>query len=575
MPLPIGIVDVPGHRDFIENMLAGIGGIDAVLLVIAADEGMMPQTREHLAILDLLGVHNGLIVLTKIDIIEDTEWLELVTAEIREAVRNTTLAHAEVMPVSSYTGVGIPALLDKLSTLLAQLPPHPDYNIPRLPVDRVFTISGFGTVVTGTLSGGALHLGDEIELQPSGLRGRVRGLQSYKQAVEMAMPGSRVAINISGVDKRDVQRGHVLARPDSLQPTTLVDVYFRHLPDAPRPLKHNVPIKLFAGAAEASGYVRLLSHETLSPSETGWLQLRLDQPLALTRGDRFILRYPSPGETIGGGVIVNPHPARRWKRLQPVVLRDLETQLQGTPGERVAQAAEGQEALKRSALGKAVGLNDAELARAVEEATARGLLYAFPDGTFMSTVSYNAIQQRIIEEITAFHIANPLRMGMPREELRSRLSLKQSSLNALLDSQESVAAIGNLLKLRSHAITFDESQSERVNALFDAIDAAPYAPPSFAEAIEITGEEILRALIDTEQIIQPQPDIIFSSAIYKELVAGVLSMIDTEGSITAAALRDRYNTSRKYAIGLLEHLDALGFTRRDGDKRVRGPKRTL
>jgi selenocysteine-specific elongation factor len=571
LPQPVGIVDVPGHRDFIENMLAGVGGIDAALLVIAADEGIMPQTREHLAILDLLGVQNGLIVLTKIDLIQDEEWLDLVSAEIRDAVRNTTLANAEIVPVSSYTGAGIPALLDKLPALLSPLPPHPDYNAPRLPIDRVFTISGFGTVVTGTLMGGALRVGDEIELQPSGLRGRVRGLQSYKHAVETALPGSRVAVNISGVDKRDVARGHVLAHPDSLHPTTLVDVHFRHLPDAARPMKHNAAVKVFAGAAETAGYVRLLSHETLLPGETGWLQLRFDQPLALARGDRFILRYPSPGETIGGGIVVDPHPARRWKRFQPAILHALETQLQGSPAERLAHAAEGNVPLTRGALAKALGINETDLA--IDEAVKQGLLHAFTDGTFISTASYNALQRRIADELAAFHIAYPLRIGMSREELRSRLGLKQAALNALLESHQAVVSAGKLLKLAAHEIRFDAAQSARIDTLFEAMNAAPYTPPSFSEAAEIVGEDVLRALIDTEQIVQPQPDLIFTRAAYDEMIAGIFSIIDAEGAITAATLRDRYNTSRKYAIGLLEHLDALGLTRRDGDKRVRGAKR--
>ena len=575
LPLPVGVVDVPGHRDFIENMLAGVGGIDAVLLVIAADEGIMPQTREHLAILDLLDVRSGLIVLTKTDLIQDEEWLELVKAEIRDAVRHTTLADADIIPVSSYTGVGIPALLEKLTALLMHLPAHPDYNLPRLPIDRVFTISGFGTVVTGTLIGGALRVGDEIELQPSGRYGRVRGLQSYKQSVEVAQPGSRVAVNISGVDKRQVARGDVLAHPGSLTPTTLVDVYFRHLPDAVRPLKHNAAIKLFAGAAETSGYVRLLSHEALPPGETGWLQLRLDNPLALARGDRFILRYPSPGETIGGGIVVNPHPARRWKRLQPAVLRDLETQLQGTPAERVAHAAEGSEPIKHTALAKAVGLAEADLIAAISEAVARGLLHPFPDGTFIGTASYKALHRRMADELAAFHTANPLRSGMPREELRSRLGLKQAAMYALLDGQTAIIAEGNLLRLASHAISFDAEQSRRVQTLLDAMQTAPFSPPTFAEAVAITGEDVLHALIETGQIVQPQPDILFTRAAYDELVSGALAIIDAQGSITAAALRDRYNTSRKYAIGLLEHLDALGYTRRDGDKRVRGAKRPL
>ena len=366
----LGIVDVPGHRDFIENMLAGIGSIDAVILVIAADEGVMPQTREHLSILHLLGIENGLIAMTKTDMVDDPDWLELVEQEIMEVVEGTSLENVDIVRVSAITGDGIPDLLAKLTDLLADLPQRADYNQPRLPIDRVFTISGFGTVVTGTLLGGSLRIGNEIELQPTGLSGRIRGLQSYKQSVEVAYPGSRVAVNITGIEKRAVQRGHVLAHPKQITPTRLVDVYFNHLPDASRPLKHNAAVKVFSGAAEAPAHVRLLNDETLLPGQSGWIQLRLDEHLPISRGDRYILRYPSPAETIGGGIVIEPRPRKRWKRFQTQVIQHLETLMQGTPGERIAQAAEGKEPIKRPNLQKQVGYSDTELETAIEEALA-------------------------------------------------------------------------------------------------------------------------------------------------------------------------------------------------------------
>ncbi len=380
----VGIVDVPGHRDFIENMLAGVGGIDAAILVIAADEGIMPQTREHLAILDLLGVGSGVVALTKIDLIDDPDWIALVQDDIRAALAPTALANAAILPVSAQTGQGIPRLIDQLTTLLAGLPARPDRGVPRLPIDRVFTISGFGTVVTGTLLGGSLRLGDEVELQPSGLRGRVRGLQSYKQPVDLAQPGSRVAVNLSGIERQLIARGDVLTSPGALQATALIDVQFRHLLDAGRPLKHNAAVKFFSGAAEANAHVRLIADETLPPGRESWLQIRLDRPLALARGDRFILRYPSPAQTIGGGVIVDPHPARRWKRMQPQVIAALELKLRGTPAERLAQAA--WQPAKRAELQGIVEDVDA----ALREALADGLLLALPDGSYLASESAQA-----------------------------------------------------------------------------------------------------------------------------------------------------------------------------------------
>ncbi|MCZ7542658.1 MAG: selenocysteine-specific translation elongation factor [Anaerolineae bacterium] len=273
----VGIVDVPGHRDFIENMLAGVGGIDAALFVVAADEGVMPQTREHLAILDLLETQGGVIALTKRDLIHDPEWLELVTAEVSEAVDGTVLADAPIIPVSAHTGEGLEALVTALQSALAGRPPHPDRGRPRLWVDRVFTISGFGTVVTGTLTDGALAVGQEVVFLPEGLRGRVRGLQTHKAKIERALPGSRVAVNVSGVSKDQVRRGDLLTIPGWLRGTVLADVRFRHLPDASRPLRHNTEVKLFVGAAEVVARARLLDAPELAPGQEGWLQLRLER----------------------------------------------------------------------------------------------------------------------------------------------------------------------------------------------------------------------------------------------------------------------------------------------------------
>jgi selenocysteine-specific elongation factor len=569
----VGVVDVPGHRDFIENMLAGVGGIDAVLLVIAADEGVMPQTREHLAILDLLGIANGLIVLTKTDMIDDEDWLALIEADVRDALRGTTLADAPILPVSAHTGAGIDRLMSALTDLLIAIPPRPDHHAPRLPIDRVFTMSGFGTVVTGTLMGGTLGLGDEVELQPSGLRGRVRGLQSYNHAVERARPGSRVAVNIAGVERRAVERGEVLARPGLLQPTLLTDARFRQLPDTGRPLKHDAEVKLFVGAAETVARVRLLDAEVLEPGMEGWLQLRLETPLALAQGDRFILRYPSPGQTIGGGVIVNPLPARRWKRFQTGVIADLETRMQGTPAERVTQAAFGLEPVKRAAAQRAVGYDEATFNEAVDAAVAQNLLVVLSDGTLLARASLDATLERLRAELDAFHRAEPLRMGMSREELRSRIGLKNATLMMLLEMQSEIVTQGNLVRLAGHSIRFSRDQQAQAEALLGRMNAAPYTPPSYTEAAQMVGEPVLRALIDLGEIVQAQPEVIFTRASYDTLVEATLHIIDTDGGVSAAALRDRFNTTRKYAIGLLEHLDTIGVTKRVGDDRVRAARR--
>lgn len=567
----VGIVDVPGHRDFIENMLAGIGGIDAVLLVIAADEGVMPQTREHLAILHLLGIENGIIAMTKTDMIDDPEWLELVEQDIVDGLAGTSLANIEIVRVSAMTSDGIPHLLERLESLLIELPQRTDYNQPRLPIDRVFTISGFGTVVTGTLLGGALRTGDEIELQPTGLRGRVRGLQSYKQSVDIAYPGSRVAVNVSGVEKRAVSRGHVLSHPGQVQPTRLVDVYFHHLPDASRPLKHNAQVKVFSGAAEATAHVRLLNNDVVPPGSQGWLQLRLDEQLPISRGDRYIIRYPSPAETIGGGTVVEPHPRKRWKRFNPHTISQLGTLMQGTPGQRIAQAAEGNEPIKLPNLQKQVGYSDTELEIAIQEALADNLLIELSRGLYVAMSSYTALQRTILDLLTSFHAAEPLRLGMPREEMRSRVGVKNQTLTLLIDTlEDQIVSEDNLLRLSNHQVRFTERQETQIKELMHAMQDAPYTPPSYADAVQIVDEKVLRALIDLGDIIQVKPEVIFARTAYEEMVDGVLQIIDRIGNIDAKSLRDRFNTSRKYAIALLEHLDSIGVTRRVGDERVRG-----
>ncbi|MFC2037883.1 selenocysteine-specific translation elongation factor, partial [Chloroflexota bacterium] len=339
----VGIIDVPGHKDFVKNMLAGVGGIDAALFVVAADEGVMPQTREHLAILDLLQVPGGVVALTKVDMAEDEDWLDLVEADLLDVLEGTVLEEATVVRCSGRTGEGLEALVAELDRYLVTSAPRRDVGRPRLPVDRVFTIPGFGTVVTGTLSDGLFAAGQEVEIQPSGLKVRIRGLQTHKKQVEEAVPGSRVAINLTGVSRDDVRRGEVVTRPGWLRPTTLVDCHLRYLADVPVPLKHNARVDFFSGAAEAQARVRLLGKKVLAPGDDGWVQIRLAEPITLVKGDRFIIRQPSPSVTVGGGRVVNPFPGRRHRRFQEEVIERLETLAHGTPEEVLLQDLERQQ----------------------------------------------------------------------------------------------------------------------------------------------------------------------------------------------------------------------------------------
>ncbi|NTU85820.1 MAG: selenocysteine-specific translation elongation factor, partial [Chloroflexales bacterium] len=333
----VSMVDVPGHERFIKNMLAGVGGFDAALLVVAADESVMPQTAEHLAILDLLEVRHGVVALTKADLV-DADWLELVREEVAARLLGTSLAGAPLVPVSARTGAGLDALRAALDAALDATPSRTAARgAPRLPVDRSFTIGGFGTVVTGTLLDGPLRVGDELLVLPAGLQARVRGLQTHMHKADTALPGTRVAVNLAGVHHSEVRRGDVLAPPGTLRPTAMLDLRLRVLADAPAPLAQNMALDLFTGASEVRCRVTLLDAERLDPGATGWAQLRLEGPIAVARGDRCILRVASPSRTVAGGTVVDAHPPRH-RRFRAEVVAALETLARGEPGELLAQA---------------------------------------------------------------------------------------------------------------------------------------------------------------------------------------------------------------------------------------------
>jgi selenocysteine-specific elongation factor len=576
---PVGIVDVPGHKDFIENMLAGIGGIDAALFVIAADEGVMPQTREHLAILDLLQIDGGVVALTKVDLIEEEGWLDLVMADVAETLEGTCLSDAPLVPVSARKRIGLEELLSALEKSLASVQPRRDRGRPRLPIDRVFTISGFGTVLTGTLIDGGLAIGDEVEIQPQGLSARIRGLQTHKQKIERAVPGSRVAVNLTGVPKEDIKRGDVLCTPGWLQSTVLVDVWLDYLGDSSRPLRHNQEVKFFSGAAEVLARVRLLADQVLHPGQSGWVQLRLADAVPLIKGDRFILRSPSPSITIGGGMIVDPHPGRRHRRFRPQVIERLETLAQGSPAEIALQSLERQGPSLGRVLDQTSGLGD-ETEAALRELVAADQVVVLGAGQlragwreqlFVSRSGWSALMEQVERELSRYHAEYPLRVGMPREALRGRLGLPARLFNAVLThaaSEELVNDGGARVRLSTHAVRFSPEQQARIDALQEQFRANPYTPPSVKESVAALNEELLAALLAQRQLVQVSEDVLFLATTYEEMVRCTRDYIQTHGSITVAQFRDLFNTSRKYALGFLEHLDAEGVTRRVGDERV-------
>lgn len=582
----VGVVDVPGHIDFIKNMLAGIGGIDAALFVVAADEGVMPQTREHLAILDLLEIPAGVVALTKMDAVTEEGWADLVEADLREVLAGTCLAGASIVRVSARSGLGLAELKQALADVLDTVPPRRDIGQPRLPIDRAFTVAGFGTVVTGTLSDGQFRVGDEVEILPGGLKSRIRGLQTHKRAIEVGLPGSRLAINLIGVHPTDLQRGMVVARPGVLQPTTLVDVRLRLVKSEAwqAPLRHSQIIDFFSGAAEVSARVRLLNTEELRPGETGWAQLVLNSPVVLVTGDRFIIRQPSPSVTLGGGTVVNPHPRRRWRRFHQEVLAQLETVARGTPEDLILHALSRGEPAPLKTVAEASGLDAVTAEQALEAMIGAGKLILLGSTQpplsksvipVISIGGWRTLAARMDQTLAEYHAQYPIRPGMAREELKSRVQGRDKWPTKLFNELVARAVAdgvlverGDYLALPEHQITFTPVQQVKVDALLEAFRRQPYAPPSMADSVAMTDPELISALIYQGTLVRLNEDVLLLKEVYDEMVAGIVAHIKEHGSMTVAQVRDKYNTSRKYALAIMEFLDQQKITRRVGDERV-------
>ena len=590
----VSIVDVPGHESFIKNMLAGVGGIDAALLVIAADEGVMPQTREHLAILDQLHVQRGIVALTKADLV-DEEWLALVQDEVREYLSPTTLADAPILPVSAYTGQGLPELLEQLERMLGNEQERQDIARPRLPIDRVFTMTGFGTVVTGTLLDGTLKVGQEVEILPQGLRSRIRSLQTHRNSVQVAQPGSRVAINLPNIARSDLERGNVVALPGQLRTTMLLDAHVTLLTDTERSLGHNTLVDFYCGSQEVPARVRLLDTGELQPGESAWVQLRLSHPTVVARRDRFILRIPSPSTTIGGGEVLDVGP-RYHRRFQAAVIEQLATLERGSPDEivlaaldkrtRKSVATPASPAKGQSPIRLTQGLVGYELKDIVkqsnlsEDVTRSTLETLLQEGRvrqigpywFAETV-WDMLSQEASGLVQEYHRHYPIRSGLSKEEWRARLKLSPkmaADVFAALQAEGklSEATTGGLIRLPEFSPHFTAQQQQHVAVLLRKFRENPYSGPGRAEAEAIVGAEILAALIEQGQLVKLGDGVLFMKETYDEAVAALLAYLREHEQMTAAEARDVLGTTRKYILPLLEHLDTLKFTRRIGDERV-------
>ncbi|MFC2005046.1 selenocysteine-specific translation elongation factor [Chloroflexota bacterium] len=561
----VGIVDVPGHERFIKNMLAGVGGIDLALLIVAANEGVMPQTREHLAILDLLGIEKGIVALTKKDLV-DEEFLELVKMDVEELISPTTLSQAPIIAVSAVTGEGLPDLVSTIDKLLSSGEPRKDIGRPRLLIDRVFTIAGSGTVVTGTLIDSSLSLGQEVEIVPPGLRSRIRGLQTHKARLNMVPPSSRVAVNLVGIATSQLQRGDVLTMPGWLIPTTMLSTWLRLLPHLRRPLPHNATVSFHTGAAETMAKVRLLDKEKLEAGETAWAQLVLSNPVAVVKGDHFIIR--SPMDTLGGGGVVDSH-TKRLRRFRPAVIQGLKVKEEGTVEEVITTLLESRQPLELPVLLTQADLPAGEARPALESLIRQAEVIGVGEGEqrlLFTAPGWERLVKQATTLLQGYHQKFPTRLGMPKAELGSRLKLGKYSptIWQKLSDEGVLSEEGLAVRLSSYQVQLTQAQQDKVDAFLHSLAQNPYAPPGE----QIPEPDLLNLLVGQHRVVKVSDSVVFSTSAYNEMIEKVTSHIKSQGKVTLAEARDLLNTSRKYAQALLEHLDEKKITRRVGDERV-------
>ena len=566
MTLPSGreisIIDVPGHVRFVRHMLAGAGGIDLALLVIAADEGVMPQTREHLEILDLLEVEHAVVALTKRDLV-DGDWSELVAEEVRSILEHTRLADAPIVEVSSVSGDGLDELRSTLDLAVDAVDEPRDIGRPRLGVDRVFTMSGFGTVVTGTLLDGRLRVGDSVELTPGTDTARIRGLQTHQQAVDEAQPGSRVAVNLAGVDLEDVHRGQVLAAPGRLQTVTALDTRVRVLEH--RALRHNLRVALHVGAADVQARVRILEGDAIAASEEGWVQIVLSEPAAAVPGDLFVLRVSD--ETIAGGRIIEVNPPRHRRSSAETIAR-IEARAAGTPEARVLAALGGVEPAPLDDFAGNIELAREELDDTLVALVEEGAVFALPvEGgapLYLSAAGIAGFRAGAANALTLYHQDFPLRFAMPREELRSRLGLAPRAFGAVLR-----ALAPDLVAERDGVVDAgwtpspSAAQQAAIEEVASALDTGGAQPPRLNADAEVVAH-----LEGAGRAVDCGDGVVLARTAFDAAQAQIEALIREHGEVTLANARDALETNRRTAQAVLETLDRGGVTRRQGDARV-------
>jgi selenocysteine-specific elongation factor len=575
----LGVVDVPGHEKFVKNMVAGATGIDLVALVIAADEGIMPQTREHLEICELLKIQHGLVILTKIDMVEP-DWLELAREEVSEYLSGTFLADAPVVEVSSVTGEGLQDLIQALDQLVRGIPERDVGHFFRLPIDRVFTMKGFGTVITGTTVSGRIRTGDEVTIYPQGVQSRVRGIQVHNREVNEVHAGLRTAVNLQGAEKAAIHRGDILAAKDSLRPTYMIDVSLDLLPSAPRKLKNRAKVRFHNGTSEIISTVILLDRDELGPGETCFAQIRLDEPTTVLRKDRFVLRSYSPIRTIGGGEILNALP-RKKKRFSKTALSELKGLHTDEPDKIIELFV---------SLGRFQGVEEGELqfltnmgrksldgALKALKAQKRLIVYDREPNLLLHADFAEKAKQEILETIGQYHKDFPLRQGLVKEELRSRIrgARNPKLYNYLvnqLTQEKFLVQEKEVLRLKEHRVTLAQDQEKVRQEIGKVYLKSGLQPPYFkdlkAKFPGNTGADILGVMVKEGVLVKVKEDLYFHRQVIDELEKRLVNHLKRNGDISTPQFKDMTGASRKYTIPLLEYFDRAQITVRVGDNRV-------
>lgn len=576
----LGIVDVPGHERFVKNMVAGATGIDIVAMIIAADEGVMPQTVEHMEICNLLGVRHGLVVITKIDLVDD-EWLELVVEDIAEFVEGTFLENKPVIQVSSATGRGVPEFISSLETLSSDIPGRSATGLFRLPVDRVFTMKGFGTVITGTLVSGQVHVGDTVMIYPSRMKSKVRGLQVHNQSVDTAMAGMRTAINFQGLEKTSIDRGNVISLPDALVPSYMLDVSMEYLKTNKRPLKNRTKVRFHTGTSEVLGMVALLDREEVQPGEKIIAQVRFDSPVAVIKDDRFVIRSYSPVRTIGGGVVINPIP-KKHKRFKNDVVEALVNLVDYEPDELLTYHIEqaGYPGISFSDLKLMANMTDKPLQSILQGLSSSQTIVRFDKEAqrFIHSRNLEKLKNKTIEYLKTYHQANPLKQGMPKEELKSKfpMILPPKLINVLLQQmtrEEKIAVEEKTVRLSTHSVSLATSHTDEKNKILDTYRSSGLTPPYFKDVIKNLSvdagraRDVLSLLIEEGQIVKAKEEIYFYKPDIENLKARLVDFLREKGEMTPAQFKEMTGLSRKYLIPLLEYFDGTNVTIRVGDVR--------